>query len=157
MIIYNIVCKAGGKFLDRANGNPPWSGCPVQLWGGGPGINQQWRVVGFDNQDLANIANSWAYIITAEDWSFKLDAVQIFAGDDGCPIQVWQFPGGGTVGDDGIWMLVPNGQGYFFIRNKNSGKLLNADLPNVNKDGCKVQLWGQTGGDNELWSFVRRQ
>jgi len=60
----------------------------------------------------------------------------------------------GTVsgGDNQLWMFIPQGQGYYIVKAKHSGKCL--DVAGAGKgNGDNVQQWGCHFGDNQLWGL----
>jgi hypothetical protein len=134
---------------------PPQNGQKVQLWGAmqpnpNAKLNHLWR--------FKRVDNGWYEILTPEEKStFRLDAHRSDYAKDGCQVQVWSFPPHGTVGDNAQWTPEYMGDNTWRLRNRcpHRPMFLNSHLPDCNKDGCKVQLWGATGGDNERWRLIK--
>lgn len=45
-------------------------------------------------------------------------------------------------------------QGLYTIKLASAGTMLDAELPNMDKDECKVQTWAYLGGANQHWKIV---
>lgn len=130
------------------------NGIPLQLFGG-PGttkndhaINQHWKLI--------DLGNGQYGLQSRENPLFWANGVDCPAGFIRCKVQIWDSGSTLAPGDNGVWLLEDAGGGYFRIRQKKSNLLMNADGPNVS-NGSLVQVFAQTGGDNELWQFVMLQ
>ncbi|MEW2124274.1 RICIN domain-containing protein, partial [Streptomyces sp. NPDC007259] len=64
---------------------------------------------------------------------------------------VVQFDDNGT--DDHLWQLVPDGGGWYRIRNRHSGKVLGVDTMSVDNSAHVVQF-DDNGTDDHLWQLV---
>ncbi|WP_406694605.1 RICIN domain-containing protein [Singulisphaera sp. Ch08] len=40
---------------------------------------------------------------------------------------------------------------FYKLVNRASGKVLDAHSDDVNQNGCRIQLWTDTGGRQQLW------
>ena len=56
--------------------------------------------------------------------------------------------------DSQLWNLSDQGDGYYYIINKNSGKYLEV-ADNSIEDGASVGQWGPTGYDCQKWTLVK--
>jgi hypothetical protein len=139
----NGYLKSGNVDLDN--------GIPLQLFGGpgttikDHGVNQHWKLIDLGGGDFG--------LQSRENPLFWVNGVPCPPGFTHCKVQVWDSGSTLSPGDNGVWRLEDAGNGFFRIRQKKSGLLINADGPNVSQ-GSRIQLYGQTGGDNELWQFV---
>jgi hypothetical protein len=126
------------------------NGIQLQLWGGpgttknDRGVNQHWKLIDLGNGEFG--------LQSRENPLFWVNGVPCPPGFTHCKVQIWDSGSTLSPGDDGVWLLEDVGNGFFRIRQKKSKLLMNADGPNV-KEGSGVQLFQQTGGDNELWQF----
>lgn len=134
------------------NSVPLQNGVRLQVFGG-PGVskddkslNQHWKLI--------DLGNGYYGFQSQENYRFYVDADTGCVTNDGCKVQIWSydFP----PPDDATWKIIDAGNGYVRIQNKKSGLLMQADGPDV-KQGNRVQLYNQTGGDNELWKLVQLQ
>jgi hypothetical protein len=127
------------------------NGIPLQLFGGpgttikDRGINQHWKLIDLGGGDFG--------LQSRENPLFWVNGVPCPSGFIDCKVQVWDSGSTLSPGDYGVWRLENAGNGFFRIRQKKSGLLINAKGPNVSQ-GSGIQLYGQTGGDNELWQLV---
>ncbi|MET8238290.1 RICIN domain-containing protein, partial [Streptomyces sp. NPDC005078] len=64
---------------------------------------------------------------------------------------VVQFSDNGT--DDHLWQLVPNGDDWYRIRNRNSGKVLGVDNMST-ADSAHVVQFSDNGTDDHLWQLL---
>jgi hypothetical protein len=128
------------------------NGIPLQLWGGpgttkkDRGVNQHWKLIDLGNGEFG--------LQSRENPLFWVDGSYPCAGipGPGCKVQVWDSGSEFRPTENGVWLLEDAGNGYYRIRHKKSKLLMNAEGPEV-KEGSRIQLFQQTGGDNELWQL----
>ncbi len=65
--------------------------------------------------------------------------------------QVVQFDDNGTA--DHLWQPVDNGDGWFRLRNKNSGKVLGVDRMST-ADSAQVVQFDDNGTADHLWQLA---
>jgi hypothetical protein len=67
---------------------------------------------------------------------------------------VWQWSTTGNYAQ--IWMLEDAGGGYVKIKNRNSGKYLDADLNGGGGNGTNVQQWTGNGATQQQWQLISK-
>jgi hypothetical protein len=88
-----------------------------------------------------------------ENGYFWVNADSGCVSNAGCKVQIWTYEL--PIPDNARWKLIAAGGSNFFkLQNKQSQLFLNADGPNVH-EGSRIQLYTQTGGDNEIWQFIQ--
>lgn len=135
---FMIINKHSGMALDLSNGNTS-DGTILQQWTTDTTTgNQRWAVLPTENANHFKLI-SWV--------SGKCESV---AGDSTSPhalINEWEYVGG----DAGQQFdLVDAGNGWFNIRNVNSGLML--DVINAStSNGAQIQQYTADGNDAQLW------
>jgi beta-glucanase (GH16 family) len=135
---FMLVSKATGKCVDLISGNTA-NGAVINQWAydyNGP--NQRWALVPTEGSN-----------------HFKL--ISLVSGKCACPINdstadgaqihAWDYVGNNAAQQ---WDLVDAGNGWYKIRNVNSGKVLDLDAGST-ANGAKLQQWTDLGGNNQLW------
>lgn len=143
---YVIVAKHSGKVLD-VNGASLSGGANIQQWTYFGNTNQQWDV----EPVPSTTGGDYSYFtIRAAHSGQNLDLLNSSYNDGANVIQY-----GIGFGVNQQWFLDYAGDGYFYIRNKWSGKYLdvNGGVP-ATGDGANVQQWDGPGGTNQLWRFM---
>ena len=68
----------------------------------------------------------------------------------GAPILHESFDGG----EDQNWQLQALGNGYYYVVNELTGKVLDVPEPEANQNGLQVQQWDLNSGLRQQWQFV---
>lgn len=152
--VFHIRNVKGKKYLDvsgsenskKARSN----GVNVQLWSLDGGADQKFKFVP---------AGNGYYYIQAQHKRMNLDVHGCFADkrfcgtykkDKGANVQMWSA---GT-SQPQQWKLEEVSPGRFYIKNRYSGKYLDASNSNVHKNGCNVMQWNKDSNSNKHWELV---
>jgi mannan endo-1,4-beta-mannosidase len=137
---------SGAENSDKARSN----GANVQLWTLDGGADQKFKFVA---------AGNGYYHIQTQHARMNLDVHGCFDGswfcgtykkDRGANVQVWSAGSS----EPQQWMLEEVSPGRFYIKNRYSGKYLDASNSNINKNGCNVQQWDKDSNTNKQWELV---
>jgi hypothetical protein len=133
-----------GKALDADANAIGSNGTPIQLWDAGAQSNQKWTI---------ELRSDSFFTIRCSASGRVLDAAADDVNNNGCRVQLWDDLGG----INQQWLLhvlnPTGGAGLYQFVNRASGKVLDADAFNVYGNGCRIQLWQQNNGDNQIWVF----
>lgn len=137
---------SGAENSEKARSN----GANVQLWTLDGGADQKFKFV--------PVGNGY-YHIQTQHARMNLDVHGCFDGtwfcgtykkDKGANVQVWSAGSS----EPQQWRLEEVSPGRFYIKNKYSGKYLDASNSNINKNGCNVQQWDKDSNTNKQWELV---
>jgi hypothetical protein len=87
-------------------------------------------------------------IVCAQD-GLVLDAFAPDAGNNGCPLMLFQAHNG----QNQHWKIADHGGGSHSIQCLASSLILDANMPDVSTDGCRVQLYTNLNAPNQRWTF----
>lgn len=69
---------------------------------------------------------------------------------NGTKVGLWSWDGKLNQQFEFIYAGSPN---TYFIRDRNSDKFIDAEAPNVHKNGCPIVIWDFYGGENQKWKL----
>lgn len=138
---YYIGNKNSGKYLD-VEGASTADGANIQQYSKAAVDQQQW--------EFQDAGNGYYYIISKKSGK----AVGVAGGStgntaDGANVIQWAKV---ATADDQKWKLEDAGNGYFYIVNKNSGKVLDVAGSSLVDKGNVLQ-YQKANGDNQKWKF----
>ncbi|MFB6719412.1 RICIN domain-containing protein [Kribbella sp. NPDC056345] len=140
-----ITNNWNGRCLDANANYLNQNGTPVQLWDCNGWDNQQWimRSVSYYSEfQIVNKSNGRC-----------LDANASWGGRNGTPVQLWDCYGPGQ--HNQIWFVYrESGENHnYTIKNKASGRVLDANLSYIGSNGTPIQLWDNLGAQqyNQRW------
>ncbi len=149
---YKLVNKASGKVLSLPGGSLVRQS--LKQWSDGAQNNQVWEVYPIDKMTVGDYSyvvirnantSSIPLYLDAQAWNMDAGA-DASAWSDGdalsTPPNVWQR-----------WHLDYVGDGYYHVRNYESGLYLAVDGGST-ADGANVHQWTNDGSDKLLWKFV---
>lgn len=153
--VFHIRNAKSGKFLDisgTANSDKARSnGANVQLWSLDGGADQKFKFIP---------AGNGYYHIQTQHARMNLDVHGCFEGkwfcgtykkDKGANVQVWSA----GRSEPQQWKLEKGtAPGRFYIKNRYSGRYLDASNSNVHKNGCNVLQWDKDDNTNKQWELV---
>lgn len=150
--MYKLVNKASGKVLSLPGGSLVRQS--LKQWSDGAQNNQVWEVYPIDKMTVGDYSyvvirnantSSIPLYLDAQAWNMDAGA-DASAWSDGdalsTPPNVWQR-----------WHLDYVGDGYYHVRNYESGLYLAVDGGST-ADGANVHQWTNDGSDKLLWKFV---
>lgn len=126
------------------------NGVNVQLWDLDGGADQKFKFVP---------AGGGYYHIQAQHKKMNLDVHGCFDGklfcdtykkDNDANIQMWSA--GSSKPQQ--WKLEQISTGRFLIKNRYSGKYLDASDSEIHKNGCNIQQWHKNKNTNQQWELV---
>ncbi|MCF8261195.1 MAG: RICIN domain-containing protein [Melioribacteraceae bacterium] len=150
---YYIKSVASGRILDipgYASNAHKKNGSNVQLWELDDGADRKVKFIPTENGYYSirfqhakmNLDVHGCYDSKWFCWTYKRDK--------GANVQIWKA--GNSKPQQ--WKVEQVNPGQFRIQNRYSGKYLDADANNINKNGCNVLQWTWNGRDNQLWEIV---
>jgi hypothetical protein len=144
---YEVVNRGSGKLMDVLLGS---KGSGANIWQKVYTVNalsQQWDVTPVDSR----VGGDFSYFTFTNVNSAKVPDVLNFSLDNGANIQQWDD----TKGTNQQWYLEYAGDGWFYIRNRQSAKCLEvADATAASLPGANIQQWEKDGGTNQQWRFI---
>ena len=164
--LFSIVCKANNLAIDLKhllprnlnNGDQVY----VDNWAPPPAAGifelQKWELLDLPSIGGAPGTEGWCAIRSWFNPMFYLNAEVSLSGEQpGRKVQIWMFDEAAIRNAAENWWRFELAEArYYRIRqwteggNEGGGMILNAEGPNP-QPWNKVQLYPQTGGDNELW------
>jgi hypothetical protein len=150
---YYIRCVANQKYLDIPgySGNAQKdNGADVQLWDLDDGLDRRVKFIP---------AGNGYYHIRFQHAKMNMDVHGCYSGkwfcgtykdEKGANVQIWSA--GSSKPQE--WKLKQINPGQFQIKNRYSGKVLDASGGGRDKNGETVHQWDWHGGDNQLWELV---
>lgn len=135
---FMLVNKATGKVVDLIGGNTA-NGATVNQWSydyNGP--NQRWALMPTEGSNHFALVSFVSNKAAGPASNSTADGAQLTSSDYTANNAAQQ------------WDLVDAGNGWYKIRNVNSGKVLDVDAGST-ADNAKIQQWADLGGDNQLW------
>jgi len=144
---YEVVNRGSGKLMEvllssKGNGASIWQRAYTAN-----ALSQQWDVTPVDSR----VGGDFSYFTFTNVNSSKVPDVLNFSLDNGAKIQQWED----TKGTNQQWYLEYVGDGWFYIRNRESAKCLEvADASANTLPGAAIQQWEKDGGTNQQWRFI---
>ncbi|MGM0375642.1 MAG: RICIN domain-containing protein [Bacteroidota bacterium] len=151
---FHIRNVKGGKYIDLPGSDKSdrsrKNGANVQLWDLDDGDDRKFKFIP---------AGGGYYYIQAQHKKMNLDVhgcfddkwfCDTYKKDKGANVQVWSA--GSSKPQQ--WKLEQASKGRFYIKNRYSGKYLDASNSNVNKNGCNVMQWNKDSNTNKQWELV---
>jgi hypothetical protein len=142
---YAIKSVATDKFLDADWNEKNYNGCKIQLWHATGQLNQLWSFTSLSTTVPL-------YKITLYGTEMCLDAACLYT--NGCNVRLWEYYGA----ENQKWFVQSAGNNQYLLcpsfdpyRPDANVLVLDADQPNLDRDGCKVQLWKLWNGANQKW------
>lgn len=138
---YTLLSACSGLVLDVANGATSTDGTNVQIWSGNGTPAQQWSLI-----PLSQIPDA-TYGLS----SIKGLALETTGGNtkDGTSVQLW----GKNSTPAQQWAVTYAGNGFYTIKNINSGKYL--DLTGAsNQSGVPIQIYTGNSSCAQLWRII---
>ncbi|MGB3006031.1 MAG: RICIN domain-containing protein [Chitinophagaceae bacterium] len=142
---YKITCLKDGKNL-AAQGTSGQDGKPLILWQEDGGNNMRFEV----------FKKGAAYGLKMRGTNKVLD-VKDGSNNNGARIQIWEnnltsLP----FQNNQIWYFYNVGGNRYVLQNEKSKKVLDADNPRTNTNGCEVMQWDyQHNALNQVWVFEK--
>ena len=126
------------------------NGANVQLWNMDGGNDRKVRFI--------PASDGW-YHIRFQHANVQMDVDGCFSSnrfcrnykkDDGANIQIWSSGSS----EPQQWRIEQIRPGQFRIKNRKSGRYLDASLSNIHRNGANVTQRNWNGGENQLWELV---
>lgn len=161
---YNISLTDSGKRLDCDKGTMGKLDGKVQLWGGCNNCSEQkWLFksvpppINSATKPAPSPAISGIYRLLMNDGGLALDADEPHITENGCKVHLWNNIGGRSqnwkitsIGTDQV------GDNIYEIQLVGTTKVLDAYHPNMNINGCKIQLFEKNGDVSQHWKINSR-
>lgn len=151
--VFYLRCVQGGKYIDipgYAQKAKKDNGSNVVLWDLDDGMDRRVKFIptseGYYNIQFQHAKmNMDVHGCYADKWFCGT-----YKKDKGANVQIWSS--GSSKPQQ--WKLEQVNPGQFKIRNKYSGKVLDAVGSKTGTNGCNVAQWTDNNGKNQLWEIV---
>lgn len=120
------------------------TGVPLRQYTSTAATSQQWNVIPVDSR----VGGDFSYYTLTNVNSSLVADVQNYSLDDAATVQQWTD----TKGTNQQWYLDYAGDGWFYIRSRQSAKCLEAAAPY--SSGASIQQREKNGGTNQQWRFI---
>ena len=125
------------------------------------GVNVQlWTLDGGDDQKFKFVpAGNGYYHIQSQHKRMNLDVHGCYDGkwfcgtyknEKGANVQMWSAGSS----EPQQWKLIQASPGKWFLKNRYSGKYLDARDSHIHRNGCNIMQWSKNGNDNQIWELV---
>ncbi|VBB48367.1 conserved hypothetical protein [uncultured Paludibacter sp.] len=141
---YTIINRNSGKAIEVAFGYTTNGTNIFQRTYSGK-TYQQWNVTPVDSR----VGGDFSYFTLTAVHSGKTADVNNFSLDNGANVQQWDD----NKSSNQQWYLEYAGDGWFYIRNRESAKCLEVVNGSLS-DAANIQQWEKDGGTNQQWRFL---
>lgn len=142
--VYRIKCLKDRKSLTVSGNCFTANDCPFQLWSDANDQNMRF--------EIRKIPLGFGYIIKVKNTNKVLD-VSGYSANNGALLKTYDMhPVLNPLGDNQVWYLMHLGNNRYVIQNQFSRKVLDADNPATNTNGCRVMQWSyRENAENQIW------
>ncbi|MEN8137088.1 MAG: RICIN domain-containing protein [Bacteroidota bacterium] len=141
---YKIKGKQSGKIINLDSKDDAGNGTNINIYGADFSnfwINHNWTIKKYDETYFwLEPQNKPGYCLNV-DYDFV---------SDGTNIHLWEYSGG----ENTLWSVQEDAQGYITFINKGSGKAMEVSGFGTS-DGDNIQQWSITNADNQKWQFIK--